>query len=502
MYNTLKEGEKVRIVFIYQVASFWPSWATLVDFCMKDDRFDAKILLLREHGQERNQMNTAESFIKMLGIKYIEFDEFDIDDFCPHYAVYQTPYESFHRYGCINSWTAMLKRKGARVVYIPYGIEIADTKSAYFAHFNNPVVMNSYRVYTISEEMRKEYVKNCLNHAAVRAIGLPKFDGLVNSEELELQASIKARISNRFIVLWKVHFPKKIIEDGISYQVSPDIREYIKFLKIIKNNPDIFFIFCPHPKFTDVGDDNTKMLTALLVELLGNFENVWVDMDDDYRPALVAADAIIVDRSSIMVEAAVSGVPVLYMRNEHYDEPLTEAIRRLISSYYQGTNVNDMNSFIDMIKEKKDPMKRKRVLETQKAIPFLDGKSGERIANDLIESLYTDDVVQEFDLKNKNIVIWGAGRFIKRFYLILHYLEMKGCINIINYVDSSKEKEGTSFQEKKVLSPQMLSEVNFDYIVVGVEEKYHEIHDQIIELGIEESKIMNYDQFAVRLMLL
>ena len=75
-------------------------------------------------------------------------------------------------------------------------------------------------------------------------------------------------------------------------------------------------------------------------------ENVYLDLDDDYRPSLLNADAIISDRSAVMIEAATVGVPVLYMSNADYYEPMTAAVLPLVESYEQGQTCADMVAFV------------------------------------------------------------------------------------------------------------------------------------------------------------
>ena len=96
--------------------------------------------------------------------------------FNPHILVMQTPYDFGHRKFHVRS--SAFKGKGTRIVYIPYGIEIADTEHARDAHFYNAVVRNAWRVFTFSERMLEDYRLMCPNSSAVKCLGHPKFDSL------------------------------------------------------------------------------------------------------------------------------------------------------------------------------------------------------------------------------------------------------------------------------------------------------------------------------------
>ena len=87
----------------------------------------------------------------------------------------------------------------------------------------------------------------------------------------------------------------------------------------------------PHPRFYEFNDDvNVRKNIKILIQILKKTENVYIDTNDDYRNSLIHSQSVIVDRSGVMVEAGSLGVPVLYMYNPDYKEPLSDAIEALI----------------------------------------------------------------------------------------------------------------------------------------------------------------------------
>lgn len=382
-------GEKIRIVFLYQVASFWPSWDMFYRQLVADDRFDVKFLFLDETVWEESQMLTAEAFLKEQGIPYIPYGEFDLDSFAPHIIVMQTPYDEGHRKDSHHAF--VYKSKGYRVVYIPYGIEITDTETSRRDHFESMVVRCAWRVYTFSKEILSDYRKHCENASAVRGLGVPRFDGLWNKNEFQLSEEIRNRIGDRKVVLWKVHFPKTVFENDREIFITPDLDEYVKFSEMIRNYPEYFFIFLPHPKFKNVsGCREIEMRVKKIFENLEQADNVWIDFADDYRHSLVSADYIITDRSAVMVEAGLMQVPILYMQNPTYQEKMTQAVEPLVSSYYSGCKADDMTDFLEMCKEGKDPQKEERMGKARECLYTYDGHCTERIIDDLIRGLESE----------------------------------------------------------------------------------------------------------------
>ncbi|GAA4867888.1 hypothetical protein GCM10023310_54430 [Paenibacillus vulneris] len=393
--NAYQPKEKIKVVFLFQVASFWPSWETFWEACLHDDRFDVKMVLFDHEIEEQTQMKTARAFLDKQNIEYIDYDHFNIEQYQPHILVMQTPYSHWHRPRHL--WADEIKSMGIRVIYIPYGIEISDTESSRIAHFQNEVVRNCWRVYTISEPMREQYILHSqIGMQNIKAVGHPKFDKLYVSKEDYVSNEIREAAKGRKIILWKVHFPKEFeVREKGKVMVTPYLDEYLAFARKIIHYPDYLFVFCPHPKFYEMCQwlkkDRTKGIE--LQAILSSLENVYQYEEDDYRPALFHADYIIVDRSAVMIEAAAMKVPVLYMYNADYKEPMTDAVNHLVESYYQGTGAEDMIQFIEMCKRDEDPLKERRFEAFHKCIPFFDGLSGERIKEDIIAGLESEVII-------------------------------------------------------------------------------------------------------------
>jgi len=386
---SLNENEKIRIVFLYQIPSFWPSWDTLWRSCIDDPRLDVHLVMYNIPIVEISQLKNSEEFLLKNKIPYTNYEHFDFIKFAPHIVVYQTPYDAGHRGPYL--WAPKLKSMGIRVVYITYGIEISNTLQAQNDHFFGTVTQNAWRIYTFSEKMRSQYMQY-IEPCVVKALGHPKFDVFFYKNKPVLDSEIIKRANKRKLFLWKIHFPK--IDIHTNLLITPRLEEYLAFAQRLKNFDDFFFIFMAHPKYMQVStqmEDGGKIAQSLLDEIASH-ENVYRFEDDDYRAPIIYADYIIVDRSAVMIEAGATGVPVMYMSNEDNNEPLTEAVIPLVESFYQGSTCEDMINFLEMCRTSKDPKRKERHSAFKKCIPMFDGRAGERIKEDMIQGIILENI--------------------------------------------------------------------------------------------------------------
>ena len=383
-----KEGEKIDIVFLFQAASFWPSWETVWEACVEDERINP-IMLVCDRGFKQeglNQFRTAKKFLEEKGIPYKDVYDVNLDELNPHIILLHTPYDGQRpRY----LQGKQLSARGHRVVYITYGIEIADTAKARVDHFTTGVVTTAWRLYTFSKEMIPYYkMFSPTGGDMVRSFGHPKFDRLDKKYFPSLPEYIKEKAKGRKILLLKVHFPKKV--NG--KMITPSLDMYMNFIKKIPEYKNLFCIFMPHPKFYEelakFKDVNEWK------EVINSIDNMIEYTEDDYRPVLLNCDYYIVDRSSLMIEAGMTGRPVCYVSRKDNPEPMTEPVQRIIDTYYQANCGKDLENFMrNIVIPDKDPLKEEREKAIRSVIPDTKGKSGYLIKEDMVNSLINDTIV-------------------------------------------------------------------------------------------------------------
>lgn len=490
-YIPLLPGERVRLVFLFQDPTLFPSWESFWSEVIEDSRFEVRIYVTAKPEFSYESITSAQEFLSDRKIPFEILSISAIKAFNPHFMVYQTPYDYIGRE--VEFYSKFMKKIGIRIVYIPYGIEIVDTPSARYDHFRMPVIENAYRIYVVSEEMKKEYRKYCGNYSAVRATGLPRID-FITKGDFKINEDIRKKANGRKIIVWHSHFIKVSFVNGKSRQITPYIEDYCKFAERIKDYNDCFFVFLPHPKFgNDLSNSCFNEQSRKLLEIIENAENAYVDRSPDYRGTFFNADAILTDRSSLMIEAAFVDVPVMLWYNPDYMEDTITPLRPLTDSYDKGFAADDVFDFIESVRNNQDSRKKERHEALQRCIPYTDGKSGERIANDLYDVITTENTLIQNE--RKKIIIFGTGYLYK---VISNSFDISKKADIVAFSDNNHDKWHTEFEGKQIIPPVEIKNMDFDKIVITVNELPAEfIYKQLrFDLEIPDKKIAFCEYFS------
>ena len=485
-HESLKTGEKL------------PSWESIYFYCIQDNRFDVKLIYLSTDTVEKAHSVNSEAFLKDRRLSYIRYENVDFNFYRPHVIFMQFPFDSSFR--CPSALSLQFVARGARVVYVPYGIEISATSAGQRDHFNPCVVENAWRVYTSSYGIYDGYLKFCRNRHAVRVTGSPKFDALFCRDKYPISEEYRKLAAGKRIVVWKMHFPKRISDQGSSRLITPDMEEYISFADDMDQFDNLFFVVLPHPKMIGRMTDHDvqgegKLIEQVkkLMEIIQGKPNATIDTSVDYRHSLFHADMIIMDRSATMIEAAMLDVPMLVMNPKNGSEKMVQPVEQVLSYCRQGTTCLDMCAFLREPFVDEEIVKRKE--EVKRQFPFWDGRCGERIAEDILEG-----VIHEKGKRPAiSIVLYGAGEVAS------YYLEQQGWnkaeqFSVLAVADSNEDKWGENFHGYRIIEPQTLVSLKFDAIIIMTEHYYYDIRKYLVyNLYMDGRRILRFDEFVVKM---
>jgi SAM-dependent methyltransferase len=401
--RTPRANGAIRIVFLAQHPSVWPSWRSVWAAAARDPRFSVKVVLTRFIHPFSSQARTYDDMKQCLmdeGVPFCTDAYFDAESFVPHVAFVQNPYDETRPE---NFRVEQLQQAGTRTAYIPYGLEIGGGAWNFKAQFDTEVHRSAWRIFVRSERSRAMYAKYCrAGNSHVAVTGHPKFDAAKAVARNELSSAVKQKVAGRKLILWTPHFS---VGDPPTWSTFESNVESI--LEEMSRRQDLFLLIRPHPMLfkamrqKKLWDAQAEEAFRLRIEAAGNLA---LDESADYHAAFAAADALMADIGSFLLEFLPTGKPLMYL---HCKGGLgMNDDGELVNHLYVGTEQADIAKFIEMVARGEDPRKAERA----KALPeFLFGLELETSAGERIcEQIHAD--ITSGDAGSPGTIDIGAGQ--------------------------------------------------------------------------------------------
>lgn len=373
----------LRILFVIQYAPIWPSLRTVYRALQSKPNVEIKVVktpflvsnVSDDYWTQIDELLNSENIT-------IESDsEKTLNEFKPHITFLQNPYDNTR----MPIFTAPnLTEFGTRVCYVPYGIEMGAGANNITGQFNTHVNAHAWRVFLRSNRNKSMYAKYCAagdSHVVVS--GHPKFDNQENFANYSISSKLKSKIDGRKVVLWSPHFSVGLPASWSTYRIYNQT-----IMQQVAQRSDVFFIIRPHPLFFkemlnqavwSKADEDTFRRTC------AEKDNLWLDENADYMESFVASDGLMTDVGSFLLEYLPTKKPIMYL---HHPEGFgLNDDGDLVDHYYRANLPEDIPPYIEMISKGLDPMRENRIGIIDEYLFGLDGKSGQRIADYIVEEL-------------------------------------------------------------------------------------------------------------------
>ena len=254
-------------------------------------------------------------FLTEKRIPHVRWTDFPLSENAADLVFLQNPYDSTRPDG----WkTTDLVRAGHRLCYIPYGIEIGASRESLEYQFDMRLHRYAWAIFARSEAHRALFAQHCLTgdrHVAVT--GHPKFDDLGRSNRIQPEPELVAFARGRPLVLWNPHFDARLNGTRFGDGFSTFLRWRDFFLREFARRPELAFVIRPHPNFFSALEERWLMTRAQLDRFVEQCADagIFIHRSPAYFPMLAAADAMISDGSSLLIEFGITGKPVCYLHN-------------------------------------------------------------------------------------------------------------------------------------------------------------------------------------------
>lgn len=312
---------KPRVVFLVQHGPSWACTESIWQAFEADAGWETLIVALPYrhplYNRAQNDTNGIFEFLRGRSIPHLRWDEFSLQPGCADLMFVQNPYDVTRPLG----WQVPdLLRSVPRLAYVPYGIEIGGGDANANNQFNQLIQQVAWAVFARSDRHRRMFTKRCAaGDSHVYVTGHPKMDA-----QRELAAArdpeLTEFVAGRRTVLWNPQFDVRPNGTRFGGGFSTFLRWRDFMVAEFARRPDMAFIIRPHPLFFGTMEARGILTPEQIETWLQHCAaagNIHIDRRASYLPAFAAADAMLSDASSFLLEYAGTGKPLLYLHNPH-----------------------------------------------------------------------------------------------------------------------------------------------------------------------------------------
>lgn len=382
-------NEKMRVVFIVQRTEVFNSVRTVFEEAVSNDECDVYLLPLPRCTEGNNELiwDTYASVVEFCYqlncgkvIDTYDFDTkvyYDLTNIMPDYIFLNVPYTV--QYPDVYSLEKLAST--AKVCYVPYGYAMPNEKE-YSVMYSGAFFMDlmKYTSFIFADgNASYSYCKNRMwlseNLFGKRLynIGYPRFD-TIDTHEIQPMGNT---------ILWLPRWTaSKQIESGNLeshfFDYSDSLFEYVDdqdyYRLVIRPHPLMFENYIKYGLMSE-----QDVLTYK--EVIKNNEKFSLDEKPSYDDAFNAADVLIADYSSTIIEFFLRGKPVIYCGKR---DELSSKIEDVTKTFYYVNGWTQLKAVLDNLKNGIDPLKEERSLAIER---FRDGTqdAGKAILNILIK---------------------------------------------------------------------------------------------------------------------
>lgn len=357
----VRQGKKVKVFFLTHDAAVF-GCASVYWHMFEDDLFEPCIYVVsrRDVGYEKFMQDVEKdvSFFKERGFRVIcgydeEENPLDLHSFHPDIVFYDIPKlygeaeKSYYRMDHLN-WEYL-------TCYVPYGFMVVDS---FYYHYHTKCIRETWRFFLDTPSSFKRVLADGdFNGFNTVLGGYPKLDEYFNEN-----SSLPEKLENdKPIVIYAPHHSLFASNNFATFDLYKDM-----MMDMARNNPDINFVFKPHPllpfqiKAREKGGaiDFSQQDYWDYIEEWNNLENGVVMTQGEYINLFKRCLCLITDCGSFIGEFLPAQKPCIYMfnpRKKKQEEVYTPLAKKILETYYVCRTKGELEKAIqEVVFERKD----------------------------------------------------------------------------------------------------------------------------------------------------
>lgn len=376
---------QVRAVFFAELGEKWDAMESVYEYMRDDPRFDPVVVLtpvfrvVEQKGEQRQEI-IYRDYLTPLGISFLHYNQYCLEEDCPELAFISQPYESC----TVKDFWPETIAKYSRLVYLPYFLPSIVLKDYPSVLCQMPVYNVSWKVIGSGQKHYKYYQKYSRHGGANMLVtGVPKMDPVIKAKEsgVPLPSGWEC-IRGKKVFLWNSWFDVNI----------SSLRFFEEIFDWFQQHPDCALIWRPHPMTEAVTKVYFPERTEYLLqckERIKSAQNTVLDEETSFLAAFVYSDAQISDHSSMMQQYLPMDKPLLWVGIPAFGATGEEFISTRWME--RADSAPEILHFLERIYQGTDPNKRLRKEIFLHDMPLIDGRCGERVCETLWEALHSED---------------------------------------------------------------------------------------------------------------
>lgn len=350
--------DKIKVVFLLQMPEIWEKQKLVYEEMCKRTKIEPIILAIPQYDIKTgaHKENVAYEYAMRMGYKNVISAKtdtwFDLSSIKPDYVFYQRPYEEYLP-EIYRSRTVLCY---AKTCYIPYAI-FASVSSAMSLEYERGFARNIYYNFVGNKELEKLVrskfrITSQMGLRKVQYLGLPILENILKKNMQESENNIWENWGSKKEQLKVLWTPRWTTDEKLG---GSHFFDYVdEFTKLVKSDPNIFFVFRPHPMAFDNYLRNGLMSKNQIMSLKQDYEensNMSIDGNQEYIDTFAGTDVLITDISSMMMEFFVTGKPIIFCGTNMALDCLHKEV---VETLYFGNTWEEIKKTINELKQGND----------------------------------------------------------------------------------------------------------------------------------------------------
>lgn len=355
IYLKREKNEKIKIIFIVYFLSLFSSYESIYEEMVDDERFEPIILLSPvrkngklffqyDHGLEETMQKRGYTYTMV----YKNGEWIDIYSLNPDGIFYQTPYTVIQLPSICREYHYS---DHVKIMNTPYGalpvenVQALLNDTSGYAGF----LYNTWRLF-LDRTNYDVFINNPKLADKIILTGTPKVDfykrGIKKGESY-----FKNKNSTKIL-----YTPTWQATKGRS-----SFLKYYDYFALLIQRGELELVLRPHPLLIpelESSDIISKSELERILSIFNSHENCLLDLNGDYRCAILSSDFAIMDISSLTYEYLPTGKPLILTAQNEKELRVNPAIK---NSCYMAESREQLEYYVNMLLEGDDPLRDKRL---------------------------------------------------------------------------------------------------------------------------------------------